>query len=119
MSIGENIRRLRETHDLSQKDLAIIAGVTDRAVSTWELDVYVPRMGVIQKIADHFGIPKSEIIEDAKKEELQDLRKPVSPNIQPANQREALMEEVRKELADLPDNELEKALELLRILKKK
>ena len=36
MSIGKNIKELRTKYGLSQKDLAIIAGVSDKAVSTWE-----------------------------------------------------------------------------------
>jgi repressor LexA len=67
MSIGKNIKRLREIHNLSQEDLAAIAGVSDKAVSTWENDLKTPRMGTIQKIADHFGILKSDIIEDKAK----------------------------------------------------
>lgn len=64
MSIGKNIKKLREIHNLSQKELAEIAGVTDKAVSTWENGIKDPRMGAIQKIADYFGILKSDIIED-------------------------------------------------------
>ncbi|SFM14329.1 helix-turn-helix transcriptional regulator [Pelosinus propionicus] len=64
MAIGDNIKKLRKFHDLSQKDLALIAGVSDKAVSTWESGAKEPRMGVIQKIADHFGLQKSNIIED-------------------------------------------------------
>ncbi len=63
MSIGYNIKRLRSNYGLSQKDLAIIAGVKDKTVSAWENDRIDPRMGAIQKIADHFGIKKSDIIE--------------------------------------------------------
>ncbi|MGG3798945.1 LexA family protein [Metabacillus fastidiosus] len=66
MSIGKNIKKLREIHNLSQKELAEIAGVSDKAVSTWENELKEPRMGAIQKIADHFGILKSDIIEDFK-----------------------------------------------------
>lgn len=66
MSIGENIKKLREKYNLSQKELGEIAGVSDKAVSTWENGLKEPRMGAIQKIADHFGILKSDIIEDRK-----------------------------------------------------
>lgn len=66
MSIGKNIKKIRELHNLSQKELAEIAGVSDKAVSTWENGIKEPRMGVIQKIADHFGILKSDLIEDEK-----------------------------------------------------
>lgn len=64
MGISENIKNLRQKYNLSQKDLALIAGVTDKAVSTWENGLKEPRMGTIQKIADHFGIKKSDLIED-------------------------------------------------------
>ncbi len=65
MGIKENIKKLRETHNLSQKDMAKIAGVSDKAISSWETGEREPRMGAIQKMADHFGIKKSDIIEDA------------------------------------------------------
>ena len=45
MSIGENIKRLRTEHNLSQAEFGKIAGVSDKAVSTWEMDAKVPRMG--------------------------------------------------------------------------
>ncbi len=64
MPISENIKILREKYKLSQKDLAQIAGVTDKAVSTWERGIKEPRMGAIQRIADHFGLKKSDLIED-------------------------------------------------------
>ena len=64
MGIPENIKKFREMYNLSQKDLGIIAGVSDKAVSTWEKGLKEPRMGAIQKIADHFGLQKSNIIED-------------------------------------------------------
>lgn len=64
MSIGENIKRLRELRGLSQREFGEIAGVTDKAVSTWENKIKEPRMGSIQRIADYFGLQKSNIIED-------------------------------------------------------
>ena len=75
MAIGHNIRMLREKYGLSQKELAQIAGVSDKAVSTWETGKKDPRMGAIEKIAAHFGILKSAIIEDS--ESLQFTVSPV------------------------------------------
>ena len=72
MSIGDNIKRLREAHDLTQEQLGEIAGATDKAVSTWEKGKAVPRMGAIQRMADYFGISKSDIIEDKEKPILED-----------------------------------------------
>lgn len=64
LPISENIKMLRAQYHLSQKELAEIAGVTDKAVSTWESGTKKPRIGAIQKIADHFGLLKSNLIED-------------------------------------------------------
>ena len=64
MSIQKNIKALREKHNMSQQDFGKIAGVSDKAVSAWENGTRTPRMGAIEKIANHFGINKSEIIED-------------------------------------------------------
>ena len=63
MSIGNNIKNLRLKYSLSQKELAEIAGVSDKTVSAWEQNRIIPRMGPIQRMADHFGIKKSDIIE--------------------------------------------------------
>ena len=64
MSIGENIKKLRESHKLTQEEFGKIVGVTDKAVSSWETGAKAPRMGVIQKISDYFNINKSAILDD-------------------------------------------------------
>ena len=69
MSIAENIKNLRLRHGLSQAEFGAIAGVTDKAVSTWETGTKEPRMGAIQRLADHFHISKSDIIDDAPSED--------------------------------------------------
>lgn len=65
MSIGDNIKRIRTSHGLSQAELGKIAGVSDKAVSTWESDIKVPRMGAVERISQYFGIPKSTILDDS------------------------------------------------------
>lgn len=62
---GDNIRRLRESHGMTQADIAKIAGVTDKAVSTWENGLKIPRMGALEKIAAYFGVTKSALVDDA------------------------------------------------------
>ncbi|WP_246862872.1 helix-turn-helix transcriptional regulator [Paenibacillus cellulosilyticus] len=51
-------------YDLTQQDLAEIAGVTNKAVSAWESGISEPRMGAIEKIAARFNLKKSNIIEE-------------------------------------------------------
>ena len=76
MSIAENIKRIRLEHGLSQSELGKIAGVSDKAVSTWELGLKTPRMGAVEKMANYFGITKSAIVDDAT---MTSLQKPVVP----------------------------------------
>lgn len=64
MSIGSNIKRIRLAHGLTQEEFGKIADVSAMAVSQWENDRAVPRMGAVQAIADRFGINKGEIIDD-------------------------------------------------------
>lgn len=68
MSIGKKIRQLRETAKLSQAELASVLGVSDKAVSTWEMEKKTPRMGTLQALADYFGVSKSYLIEDSQPE---------------------------------------------------
>lgn len=78
MSIGSNIKRLRTDAQLSQAELGKIAGVTDKAVSTWEADIKTPRMGAVEKMAAYFGVPKSAILDDVYQAPV-----PVPPGFEP------------------------------------
>lgn len=64
MGVRENIIELRRCYGITQEELAKIAGVSRGAVSQWEGGFSEPRMGAVQKIADHYGLLKSNIIED-------------------------------------------------------
>lgn len=64
MGIPENIKSLRMKFNLTQQELGEIAGVSGKAVHTWEAGLREPRMGAIQKIADYFNLSKSDLIED-------------------------------------------------------
>ena len=80
MSIAENIKKIRLEHELSQADLGKIAGVSDKAVSTWELGIKIPRMGAVEKMANYFGIPKSAILDDA---QPAPVSRPIPPGFEP------------------------------------
>lgn len=64
MGVRENIAELRRRYGITQEELAKIAGVSRGAVSQWEGGFSEPRMGAIQRIADHYGLLKSNIIEE-------------------------------------------------------
>jgi len=63
MQIGEHIKILRERYGLSQAEMGEIAHVSDKAISSWENGTRLPRMGAIERMANYFGITKSELIE--------------------------------------------------------
>lgn len=62
--MAQIIVSLREKNNLTQEEFGKIVGVSGKAVSTWEKGTRIPRMGAIQKMADYFGIKKSDIIGD-------------------------------------------------------
>ena len=85
MSIGSNIKRLRTDAQLSQAELGKIAGVTDKAVSTWEADIKTPRMGAVEKMAAYFGVPKSAILDDVYQSSA-----PIPPGFEPLPEMESV-----------------------------
>lgn len=65
--ISKNLQKLMQEHNINQAQLGEIAGVSESAVGKWILKHNAPRMGNIQRIADYFGILKSDILEDKPK----------------------------------------------------
>lgn len=56
MKMGDRIRTLREERGIRQIDLAEHLGVALTTVSGWETNNRVPRIEVLEKIADFFGV---------------------------------------------------------------
>ena len=83
MSIAENIKRIRAEHGLSQAELGKIAGVSDKAVSTWELGLKTPRMGAVEKMANYFGITKSAIVDDVQPSPAASRKPTIPPGFEP------------------------------------
>lgn len=63
MTTGQMIRHLRVIAGITQEELGRIAGVSSMAVSQWENDRALPRMGAVERMAAYFGVPKMKIIE--------------------------------------------------------
>lgn len=65
MTIGENIRRFRNAAHETQEQLAKALGdYTSNAVSQWENDRAVPRMGAIEAMASHWHVSKAQIVDE-------------------------------------------------------
>ena len=65
MKISRKIYMLRTKYEMTQAQIAQIAGVSDKAVSTWEAGTKEPRMSAIQKICHHFNIDINAFVDDA------------------------------------------------------
>ncbi|MGD1959114.1 MAG: helix-turn-helix domain-containing protein [Fulvivirga sp.] len=61
-AFGKNLKNLRETHNLKQKDLEPILGITRGQVSNYENGVSDPNLDVLIKLAQYFGISLDELI---------------------------------------------------------
>lgn len=61
--LSRNLKKLIESKGIDQKILADYLGISEMSVSNWVNAVKYPRMGNVQKMADYFGVLKSDIIE--------------------------------------------------------
>ena len=59
---GTIIKKLREQKGMDQKSLGDIVGVSDKTVSSWEINRTEPKMGIVQQLADYFGVSTDYLI---------------------------------------------------------
>lgn len=76
---SNNLRRLIDVSGKTQKDIADAIGVSQQIMNVWARGKAIPRMGKIQRLADYFGVEKSDLIDE--KPEAPSL--PPYPNIFP------------------------------------
>ena len=58
------LQRVMEERDINQAELSKILDVSESTVGKWILQISLPRMGVIQKLADYFNLGKSYFLEE-------------------------------------------------------
>src|ERR1051326_5564922 len=58
--LGSRLRKLREAHDLSQRELAKRAGVSNAIISMIEQNRSSPSVGLLKKLLDGFPISLAE-----------------------------------------------------------
>jgi transcriptional regulator with XRE-family HTH domain len=66
---ARNLKKYMDQSGKNQKELAEIVGVTAPTFNEWVNGKKYPRIDKIQKLADYFGILKSDLIEDKDIEE--------------------------------------------------
>lgn len=62
------LSKLMNERDINQREIAQAVGVSESTVGKWLLLKAIPRMGVIQKLADYFNVGKSYFLEDESKQ---------------------------------------------------
>jgi transcriptional regulator with XRE-family HTH domain len=63
-TIGANIKRWRDKRGMSQSKLAELIGKTSAAVSQYESGYAIPRMHVIDQIAEALGCTRVDIVDE-------------------------------------------------------
>lgn len=62
-SMGEKISTLRKEKEMTQRELADLLNVTDKAVSKWERDVCCPDTLTIPRLAEILGVSVDELLQ--------------------------------------------------------
>lgn len=61
MSIGKNIAKYRKALGLTQEALGVKLGVTNQAVSKWEMEVSMPNIMLLPEIVTALGVSFEDI----------------------------------------------------------
>ena len=64
MSIGSNIKKIREEKKLTQENIADMLNVSYQAVSSWERDEYRPDIDNLINLAKKLDVSLSSLVED-------------------------------------------------------
>ena len=67
--VGNFLYQMRAERGLTQKELAAMLGVTDKAVSKWETGAAAPRRAVLRQLAEILGCTQEELLEGRRIEE--------------------------------------------------
>ena len=62
MSIGQNIKRIRQEKGLTQKRLGELCGINEANIRKYELGGANPKLETIQKIAEALKVPLGDLM---------------------------------------------------------
>lgn len=79
IKIGKFISELRKEKNMTQKELALKLGITDRAVSKWENGRGMPDVSLLRKISEIFEISVNELL-SAQRIKEKDKKKKLEEN---------------------------------------
>lgn len=61
---SDNLNYYMKKNDKTQTDIIVDLNINKSTISTWCNGTKMPRMGTIQRLADYFGIKKSDLVEE-------------------------------------------------------
>lgn len=73
VNIGERIKSARKNAGLTQRELGEKLGVSEKTVSSWEINRTEPSMGTLEKIAKVLDINKSDLLDIEKQLQVVDF----------------------------------------------
>jgi transcriptional regulator with XRE-family HTH domain len=91
------VRELRKKAGIQQKELALEIGVSNASVSDWENGKKDPTGERLEKLADFFGVEKSEILGQGRYD-ARDMFKPADPKIVGVTETEQIVQYVLNKL---------------------
>lgn len=56
LSIGQKIRELRKSKNISQEELGLEIGVSRQTVNKWETDIVRPNIDIIKLLCEYFNV---------------------------------------------------------------
>lgn len=68
MVFSKNLKTLLEKKNLSQVELSKVLGVSESSVGKWLLQKSMPRMTIIEKLAQYFQVDKTYFFKDTNNE---------------------------------------------------
>ena len=83
--IGRYIAQKRKEKGYTQKDLAFLFSITDRAVSKWERGISLPDASIMIDLSKTLGISVNELLSGEDLESTEEWKKAGSPELYPRN----------------------------------
>lgn len=63
-NFATNLKKYMVMYKETQIEVSEIAGVSQQSVSNWLNEKQIPRLGVVEKLAAHYKVTKSDLLED-------------------------------------------------------
>lgn len=105
---GDRLKELRKNKSISQEELGNICGVAKNTVSYWEKNINQPSIEIITKLADYFDVTTDYLL-GFNQNDIDNIKK----------LKIALKEAGMMVGDDLTKEELQKALDIVEMLKEK